>query len=177
MAVEGLVRGPRAGGTVWGMAPWLFAFANDLRLALRRNRVVRQFRPRAYAAVVGAVALTMLAAACSSSSTSGNGSGSTGQQGQLKAGFQGLNPGTGAPQRGGTLNMVGISDVDYLDYDTGYYTTDYQVARLTESHRPFRGNEVLRDGVFNRLGRRRKAHGGQARSSDAERRCRCRGYA
>jgi len=33
MAVEGLVRGPRAGGTVWGMAPWLFAFANDLRLA------------------------------------------------------------------------------------------------------------------------------------------------
>jgi peptide/nickel transport system substrate-binding protein len=27
--------------------------------------------------------------------------------------------------------MVGISDVDYMDYDTGYYTTDYQVARLT----------------------------------------------
>ena len=92
---------------------------------------MRHFRTRAYAAVVGAVALTMLAAACSNSSTSGNGSGSTGQQGQLKAGFQGLNPGTGAPQRGGTLNMVGISDVDYLDYDTGYYTTDYQVARLT----------------------------------------------
>ena len=92
---------------------------------------MRHFRTRAYAAVVGAVALTMLAAACSSSSSSSNGSGSTGQQGQLKAGFQGLNPGTGAPQRGGTLNMVGISDVDYLDYDTGYYTTDYQVARLT----------------------------------------------
>ena len=92
---------------------------------------MRHFRTRAYAAVVGAVALTMLAAACSNSSTSSNGGGSTGQQGQLKAGFQGLNPGTGAPQRGGTLNMVGISDVDYLDYDTGYYTTDYQVARLT----------------------------------------------
>jgi len=93
--------------------------------------VVRHFRPRAFAIVTGAVALTMLAAACSTSSSSGNGGGSTGQQGQLKAGFQGLNPGTGAPQRGGTLNMVGISDVDYLDYDTGYYTTDYQVARLT----------------------------------------------
>jgi peptide/nickel transport system substrate-binding protein len=94
--------------------------------------VVRQFRPRAYAAVVGAVALTMLAAACSSSSTSGSGSGSssTGPQ-ALAAGFQGLNPGTGAPQRGGTLNMVGISDVDYMDYDTGYYTTDFQVSRLT----------------------------------------------
>ena len=90
---------------------------------------MRHFRTRAYAAVTGAVALTMLAAACSNSSSSGNGSGSTGQQGQLKAGFQGLNPGTGAPQRGGTLNMVGISDVDYLDYDTGYYTTDYQVLR------------------------------------------------
>ena len=90
---------------------------------------MRHFRTRAYAAVAGAVALTMLVAACSNSSTSGNGS--TGQQGQLKAGFQGLNPGTGAPQRGGTLNMIGISDVDYMDYDTGYYTTDYQVARLT----------------------------------------------
>jgi peptide/nickel transport system substrate-binding protein len=27
--------------------------------------------------------------------------------------------------------MVGISDVDYMDYDTGYYTTDAQVSRLT----------------------------------------------
>ena len=27
--------------------------------------------------------------------------------------------------------MIGISDVDYMDYDTGYYTTDYQVLRLT----------------------------------------------
>ena len=26
--------------------------------------------------------------------------------------------------------MVGISDVDYMDYDIGYYTTDYQVLRL-----------------------------------------------
>ena len=25
--------------------------------------------------------------------------------------------------------MVGISDVDYMDYDIGYYTTDYQVLR------------------------------------------------
>jgi peptide/nickel transport system substrate-binding protein len=92
--------------------------------------VVRHFRPRAFAIVTGAVALTMLAAACSSSSTSGSGSNTTGPQ-QLTAGWQGLNPGTGAPQRGGTLNMVGISDVDYMDYDVGYYTTDFQVSRLT----------------------------------------------
>jgi peptide/nickel transport system substrate-binding protein len=94
--------------------------------------VVRHFRPRAFAIVTGAVALTMLAAACSSSSTSGNGGSPGGQQqGQLKAGFQGLNPGTGAPQRGGTLNMIGVSDVDYLDYDIGYYSLDYQLLRLT----------------------------------------------
>jgi peptide/nickel transport system substrate-binding protein len=47
------------------------------------------------------------------------------------AGFQALNPGSGAPQTGGTLNEVGISDVDFMDYDVGYYTTDYQVLRLT----------------------------------------------
>ena len=93
--------------------------------------MVRQFRPRAYAIVTGAVALTMLAAACSSSSTSGSGGSNTTGPQALAAGFQGLNPGTGAPQRGGTLNMVGISDVDYMDYDTGYYTTDAQVSRLT----------------------------------------------
>ena len=92
--------------------------------------MVRHFRTRAFAIVTGAVALTMLAAACSSSSTSGSGSNTTGPQ-QLTAGWQGLNPGTGAPQRGGTLNMVGISDVDYMDYDVGYYTTDFQVSRLT----------------------------------------------
>jgi peptide/nickel transport system substrate-binding protein len=73
----------------------------------------------------------MLAAACSSSSTSGSGGSNTTGPQQLTAGWQGLNPGTGAPQRGGTLNMIGISDVDYMDYDVGYYTTDFQVSRLT----------------------------------------------
>jgi peptide/nickel transport system substrate-binding protein len=74
----------------------------------------------------------MLAAACSSSSTSGSGNatGGAGQQGQLTAGFQALNPGTGSPQRGGTLNMVGISDVSYMDYDVAYYTVDSMVLRL-----------------------------------------------
>jgi peptide/nickel transport system substrate-binding protein len=92
--------------------------------------VVKHFRTRAYAAFAGAVALTMLGAACSSSSTSGSGSNTTGSQ-QVAAGSQGLNPGTGAPQRGGTLNMVGVSDVQYMDYDLAYYTTDAQVNRLT----------------------------------------------
>jgi peptide/nickel transport system substrate-binding protein len=87
---------------------------------------MRHFRPRAYGAMVGAVALTILAAACSSSTSS---SGQTTQP--LAPGWQGLNPGTGAPQYGGTLNMVGISDVDVMDYDIGYYLTDYEVLRLT----------------------------------------------
>jgi len=93
--------------------------------------VVKHFRPRAYGALAGAVALAMLAAACSSSSTTG--AGAPGGAQALTAGFQGLNPGTGAPQRGGTLNMVGISDVNYMDYDTAYYTTDIMVQqRLME---------------------------------------------
>src|SRR6516162_3862925 len=73
----------------------------------------------------------MLAAACSSSSKSGTGTNTTGPQ-ALTAGWQGLNPGTGAPQRGGTLNMVGVSDVNYMDYDFAYYTTDIQVMRMLE---------------------------------------------
>jgi peptide/nickel transport system substrate-binding protein len=89
--------------------------------------VARHSRLRAYGTVAAAVAVAMLAASCSSSSSSTSGSTSPTQ---LTAGWQGLNPGTGAPQTGGTLNMVGISDVDHMDYDIGYYTTDYQVLRL-----------------------------------------------
>jgi len=87
---------------------------------------VRHFHPRAYGAMAGATALTILAAACASSTSS---SGQTVQA--LAPGWQGLNPGTGAPQYGGTLNMVGISDVAVMDYDIGYYRTDFQVLRLT----------------------------------------------
>ena len=89
--------------------------------------MVRHFRPRAYSAIVAATALTIVAAACTASSTS-----SPGQTTQaLTPGWQGLNPGTGAPQYGGTLNMVGIGDVAVMDYDIGYYRTDFQVLRLT----------------------------------------------
>jgi peptide/nickel transport system substrate-binding protein len=72
----------------------------------------------------------MLAAACSTSST-GTGATPGGQQGQLAAGWQGLNPGSGSPQRGGTLNQVGVSDVEYMDYDLAYYTTDIMLMRDT----------------------------------------------
>ena len=93
--------------------------------------MVRHFRPRAFAIVTGAVALTMMGAACSSSSTSGSGSNTTGPQ-AVAAGYQAVNPGSGAPQRGGTLNEIGVSDVTYMDYDVGYYTLDYQMLRMME---------------------------------------------
>ena len=88
---------------------------------------MRYFRPRAYGAVVCAVALTMLAAACSKLNDKRRRWQTATQK--VAPGWQGLNPGTGAPQTGGTLNMVGISDVDHMDYDIGYYSTDYQASR------------------------------------------------
>ncbi len=45
------------------------------------------------------------------------------------SGSQALNPGTGSPKYGGTLNEVGISDVEFMDYDVAYYSTDDQVMR------------------------------------------------
>jgi peptide/nickel transport system substrate-binding protein len=95
--------------------------------------VTRRFRPRIYGALVGAVAVTMLGAACSSTTSThgtgtGTGTGSTGSK-TVSAGFQAVDPG-GAPQYGGTLTMIGVSDVDHLDYDIGYYSTDYQALRL-----------------------------------------------
>jgi peptide/nickel transport system substrate-binding protein len=89
-----------------------------------------RFRTRIVGGLAIAVAGVTTIAACSSSSNSSSGGGTAGSGNQVAAGWQGLNPGTGAPQSGGTLNMIGISDVDHFDYDTGYYTTDYQVLRM-----------------------------------------------
>jgi peptide/nickel transport system substrate-binding protein len=80
-------------------------------------------RTRGYAAVVGLSALALVVAACGGSSaktSSGSSSGSSSTQG-----LQGLNPGTGTPQKGGTLNMLGQGDVDYMDYNISYYTIGY----------------------------------------------------
>jgi peptide/nickel transport system substrate-binding protein len=94
---------------------------------------VRHFRLRAFGAVAGAVAVTVLAAACSSSpsSSSSSSSGTTGSGSTVTAGWQGLNPGSGTPQYGGTLNMIGVSDVEFMDYDTNYYSTDGLFDRMT----------------------------------------------
>lgn len=82
--------------------------------------MVRHFRLRvALGAVAGALALAAATTACGSS---------TGAAGSISPGFQALNAG-GTPRTGGTLNMIGISDVDYLDYDTGYYSSDSALTR------------------------------------------------
>ena len=99
---------------------------------------MRHFRLQAVGGAATAVAVTVLAAACSSSPSSGGSAGpssstsstaSSAASGSATGGA--VNPGTGTPQKGGTLNEVGVSDVQYMDYDTAYYSTDDQVMRLT----------------------------------------------
>jgi peptide/nickel transport system substrate-binding protein len=75
-------------------------------------------RTRGYGAVVGLAALVLVVAACGGSSTTKSGTSPTG----TTAGFQGLNPGTGTPKKGGTLNMLGQGDVDFMDPNISYYT-------------------------------------------------------
>ena len=74
---------------------------------------------RGYAAIAGLATLALVVTACGGSSkTTPTSSPSTG----ASAGFQALNPGTGTPQKGGTLNMLGTGDVDFMDYNISYYT-------------------------------------------------------
>lgn len=75
---------------------------------------------RSYLAVCGLAALALVATACGSSGTTS--SSSTGSGVSLSSGLQGLNPGSGTPKAGGTLNMLGVGDVDYMDYNISYYT-------------------------------------------------------
>jgi peptide/nickel transport system substrate-binding protein len=81
---------------------------------------------RGYVAGAALAALALLAAACSSS---GSTSSATAPSGPTVAGWQGVNPG-GTPKSGGTLNMLGTGDVDYLDYNIIYYTIGSIAQRL-----------------------------------------------
>ncbi len=81
---------------------------------------------RGYAAIAGLATLALVVTACGGSSTST----SSGTSSSAPAGNQGLNPGTGTPQKGGTLNLLGTSDVDFMDYNIPYYTVGYQAQRL-----------------------------------------------
>jgi hypothetical protein len=82
-------------------------------------------RKRGFLAVAGLAALALAASACSTTNTSGSGGNVS-----LNDGLQALNPGTGSPQRGGTLNMLGIGDVDEMDPNISYYTIGYLSLRM-----------------------------------------------
>ncbi len=86
-------------------------------------------RTRSSMTVTGLVAIALAAAACSSGGGTSPGAGST-QTPSLNSGVQGLNPGSGSPHIGGTLNMLGQSDVDYFDYNISYYTIGYLGLRM-----------------------------------------------
>jgi peptide/nickel transport system substrate-binding protein len=83
-----------------------------------------RIRARSSLVIAGAAALAMTVAACGGSSSPSSGNVS------LNSGLQALNPGTGAPQRGGTLNMLGDGDLDYMDYNASYYSIGYQTERM-----------------------------------------------
>jgi len=69
----------------------------------------------------------------------------------LNSGLQALNPGTGAPQRGGTLNLLGTGDIDFMDYNISYYTIGALAQRLYQrglygySAQPGHTTEVVPD--------------------------------
>jgi peptide/nickel transport system substrate-binding protein len=84
-------------------------------------------RTRSSLAVASLAALALVAVACTSSSNSGNKKSTGGIS--LSSGVQALNPG-GTPKSGGTLNMLGSGDVDYMDYNISYYSIGYLGQRM-----------------------------------------------
>jgi len=87
-----------------------------------------QTRTRSSLAISGLAAVALAIAACGGSTSSATKSGSSSVS--LDSGLQGINPGTGAPKVGGTLNLVGVGDVTYMDYNISYYTIDALGQRL-----------------------------------------------
>jgi peptide/nickel transport system substrate-binding protein len=83
-------------------------------------------RTRGSLAVAGLAVLAMTVAACGGA-TKGNGNHGTVS---ASSGLQAVNPGTGSPKSGGTLNMLGDGDVDYMDYNASYYSIGYLVQRM-----------------------------------------------
>ena len=85
-------------------------------------------RTRASLTAVAAVAAVVLAA-CGTADTTGGGGASGGgaAAGSEEAARNGTADGAA---RGGTLNILGTSDVDFLDPQVTYYSTGYTVTRL-----------------------------------------------
>ena len=92
-----------------------------------------QTRSRGAAALAGLAALTMIATACggSSSPSSPGPSSSSSSAPTTSKGYTVISTNsTGTPRSGGTLNVLGSGDVDYLDPNITYYSLGYSIARL-----------------------------------------------
>jgi peptide/nickel transport system substrate-binding protein len=74
-----------------------------------------------------AAAAAIVLGACGTADTNGGGPSGSGGAGSEEAARNGTVDGAA---RGGTLNILGTSDVDYLDPQITYYTTGYTLARL-----------------------------------------------
>jgi peptide/nickel transport system substrate-binding protein len=87
-----------------------------------------RIRTRGSLAVASLAVLAMTVAACGGSTKAGNGGGGN-TPGSVGNGLQALNAG-GTPVKGGTLNMLGDGDVDWLDYNASYYSIGYLAQRM-----------------------------------------------
>ena len=85
-------------------------------------------RTRGSLVVASLAVLAMTAAACGGSAKTGTGPGGA-NSGSVGNGLQALNGG-GTPVKGGTLNMLGDGDVDWMDYNASYYSIGYLAQRL-----------------------------------------------
>ena len=83
-------------------------------------------RTRASLTAIAAAAAVVLAA-CGTADTNGGGTSGGGAAGSEEAARNGTADGAA---RGGTLNILGAGDVDYLDPQVTYYSAGYTVARL-----------------------------------------------
>jgi peptide/nickel transport system substrate-binding protein len=83
------------------------------------------------AALLGASALVVSACTASTSSGGTGGSATSSASGSSGGALPEENiNNTGTPIKGGTLHMLGLSDVDYMDPNITYYSTGYEAARL-----------------------------------------------
>jgi peptide/nickel transport system substrate-binding protein len=88
-------------------------------------------RTRGSLVVASLAVLAMTVAACGGSSKSNAGAGNSTAPGSssINNGIQAVNAG-GTPVKGGTLNMLGDGDVDWVDYNASYYTIGYLLQRM-----------------------------------------------
>ncbi|MBV9292952.1 MAG: hypothetical protein JO222_10930, partial [Frankiales bacterium] len=89
-----------------------------------------QSRSRKVACLAGATALASVLAACGGSSGSTGTPGSSHPPGGSGTLFQKVAANaSGSPVKGGTLNVLGVGDVTYMDPNISYYSIDYSVIR------------------------------------------------